>query len=85
MSRMTGDVAPFELLADYGVPVVDVRTADSVGAVLAAAEAVGYPVALKTVAALHKSDVGGVVLDIRDRDPRWARRTRRWRTRSVPR
>ena len=49
VSRMTGDVAPFELLADYGVPVVDVRTADSVGAVLAAAEAVGYPVALKTV------------------------------------
>jgi hypothetical protein len=27
---------------------------------------VGYPVVLKTVAALHKSDVGGVVLDIAD-------------------
>ncbi len=68
MSRMTGDVSAFGLLADYGVPVVDVRTADSVDTVLAAAEAVGYPVALKTVGALHKSDVGGVMLGIRDRD-----------------
>ena len=46
--------------------MVDVRPADSVGAALAAADTVGYPVALKTVAVLHKSDVGGVVLDIAD-------------------
>ena len=61
-----GAAAPIELLAGYGVPVVDVRPARSMGAVLEAADAVGYPVALKTVAALHKSDVGGVVLDIPD-------------------
>ena len=66
VSRLRAGVAPFELLADYGVPVVDVHGADSVGAVLEAADAVGYPVALKTVAALHKSDVGGVALDLRD-------------------
>ena len=66
VSRLCAGVAPFELLADYGVPVVDVHGADSVGAVLEAAHAVGYPVALKTVAALHKSDVGGVALDLRD-------------------
>ncbi|RDH77292.1 CoA-binding protein [Mycolicibacterium moriokaense] len=60
------DAAPFELLADYGVPVVDVLAADSVDGVAAAAEAVGYPVALKTVGTLHKSDVGGVVLGIPD-------------------
>jgi acyl-CoA synthetase (NDP forming) len=65
-SRLTTRMTPFELLADYGVPVVDVRTADSVGSVLEAAAAVGYPVALKTFAALHKSDVGGVALDLRD-------------------
>jgi acetate---CoA ligase (ADP-forming) len=64
-TRISGG-APFELLADYGVPVVDVRTADSVTAVLQAADAVGYPVALKTVAAQHKSDVGGVVLGLAD-------------------
>ena len=62
-----GGVAHFELLADYGVPVVDIRTADSAGAALAAADAVGYPIALKTVGATHKSDVGGVVLGLRDR------------------
>ena len=66
VSRLRTGVAPFELLADYCVPVVDVHGADSVGAVLEAADAVGYPVALKTVAALHKSDVGGVALDLRD-------------------
>ena len=65
-ARLVSRVPPFELLADYGVPVVDVRAADAVDAVLEAADAVGYPVALKTVTALHKSDVGGVVLDIRD-------------------
>ncbi len=63
---IAGAASPFELLADYGVPVVDVRTADSVGTALAAAAAVGYPVALKTVVALHKSDVGGVALNISD-------------------
>lgn len=66
LARLADRVAPFELLADYGVPVVDVRTADSLGAALAAADAVGYPVALKTVGAVHKSDVGGVELDIPD-------------------
>jgi acyl-CoA synthetase (NDP forming) len=58
--------AAFELLADYGVPVVDVARADSVCSVLEAADTVGYPVALKTVVAQHKSDVGGVALDLRD-------------------
>lgn len=58
--------APFELLADYGVPVVDIRSAARLEEVIAAGEAIGYPVALKTVGAAHKSDVGGVVLDIPD-------------------
>jgi acetate---CoA ligase (ADP-forming) len=56
----------FELLADYGVPVVDSRAAGSLDEALAAADAVGYPVALKTVGALHKSDVGGVALGLAD-------------------
>jgi acyl-CoA synthetase (NDP forming) len=66
VAGLTSGASPFELLADYGVPVVDVHAADSVGALLEAADAVGYPVALKTVAVLHKSDVGGVALDLRD-------------------
>ena len=36
------------------------------GEALVAADAVGYPVALKTAGALHKSDVGGVVLGLAD-------------------
>jgi acetate---CoA ligase (ADP-forming) len=57
-----------ELLAEYGIGVArSVAAADAAGA-LAAAEAVGYPVVLKTdePAILHKSDVGGVLLGIAD-------------------
>ncbi len=42
------------------------RTAHSIGEALAAADELGYPVALKTFGALHKSDVGGVALDLAD-------------------
>jgi len=59
-----------DLLADYGVPVVaHVEVTDVEGAVAAAGE-VGYPVVLKTAVPgiLHKSDVGGVVLNLVDAD-----------------
>jgi hypothetical protein len=59
-----GEVEAFALLADYGVPTVAARPAHTLDEVLAAADEVGYPVALKTAApgVTHKSDVGGVVL-----------------------
>jgi acetate---CoA ligase (ADP-forming) len=56
----------FELLASYGIPVVQSRAAHSIGEALMAADELGYPVALKTLGALHKSDVGGVVLNLAD-------------------
>jgi acyl-CoA synthetase (NDP forming) len=56
----------FALLADYGIAVPDSGVADDLDEVLAVAHAVGFPVALKTSAADHKSDVGGVVLGIPD-------------------
>ena len=56
----------FALLADYGVAVPASDVADDLDEVLAVADAVGYPVALKTRGADHKSDVGGVVLGIPD-------------------
>ena len=64
----TGWSAPtaFELLADYGIPATRSRTAHDVSEALTAAEAIGYPVALKTQGSEHKSDVGGVVLNIPD-------------------
>lgn len=56
------------LLADYGVPVVAHRLVGTVEDAARAADALGYPVALKTAAdgIAHKSDVGGVCLDVRD-------------------
>jgi len=56
----------FALLADYGIAVPASGAADDLDGVLAVADAVGYPVALKTAGADHKSDVGGVVLGIPD-------------------
>ncbi len=54
------------LLADYGVPTVASRSTESASAAVEAAEALGYPVALKTAApgVLHKTDANGVRLGI---------------------
>jgi acetate---CoA ligase (ADP-forming) len=64
--QLPDDATAFELLAAYGVPVVETRMAHSIGVAIAAAEAIGYPVVLKTASALHKSDVGGVALGLAD-------------------
>jgi succinyl-CoA synthetase beta subunit len=52
------------LLADYGVPAVPVRPAASAAEAVAAARALGYPVALKTAApgVQHKTEADGVRL-----------------------
>ncbi|MBC7415274.1 MAG: bifunctional acetate--CoA ligase family protein/GNAT family N-acetyltransferase [Herminiimonas sp.] len=54
------------LLAAYGIPIVETQVAASVEAALAVAGQIGYPVALKILSPdiTHKSDVGGVVLDL---------------------
>jgi acyl-CoA synthetase (NDP forming) len=59
-----------ELLRDYGIAVARTRAADSRAGALASAADIGYPVVLKTdePGIAHKSDVGGVVLGIRDPD-----------------
>ncbi len=51
-----------------GIPMAPGRVAADEGEAVAAAEAVGYPIVLKTVSPdiAHKSDVGGVALDFRD-------------------
>lgn len=58
----------FELLADYGIPVTRSKAARDLAGALAAATEIGYPVALKTLGAEHKSDVGGVALGLSDPD-----------------
>ena len=54
------------VLAAYGIPVVDTRFASGIEAAVAAAREIGFPVALKIVSPQvgHKSDVGGVALDL---------------------
>ncbi|HUK64098.1 MAG TPA: acetate--CoA ligase family protein, partial [Dongiaceae bacterium] len=61
-----GEVAG--LLASYGVRMPGAARAGTADEAAAAARACGYPVALKLVSekVTHKSDVGGVVLGLRD-------------------
>ena len=63
-----GEASVLEMLADYGVPVAPTAVATGLEGILAAARRLGYPVALKTAAASHKTEVGGVALGIRDED-----------------
>jgi acetate---CoA ligase (ADP-forming) len=55
-----------DLLQCFGIPVLRTRAVDSPDAAAEAADALGYPVALKSGSAdiVHKTDVGGVALDL---------------------
>jgi acetate---CoA ligase (ADP-forming) len=55
-----------ELLAAAGVPFIGARTVAGAAEAVAAAAELGYPVALKALGLLHKSDAGGVALGLRD-------------------
>jgi acetyltransferase len=54
------------ILRAYGLALVETRAAGDVDAAVAAARAIGYPVAVKilTPDVMHKSDFGGVTLDL---------------------
>ncbi len=55
-----------ELLGSYGIPIVRSRVAETADEAVKIAAELGTPVALKVVApsVLHKSDVGGVALNV---------------------
>jgi acyl-CoA synthetase (NDP forming) len=53
-----------ELFEAAGVPFVAARRVTTVTEALAAADELGYPVVLKALGLLHKSDAGGVVLGL---------------------
>ncbi len=57
-----------QLLACYGIPTVDTRIAKSEAEAAKAADAIGYPVVLKlhSETITHKTDVGGVQLNLAD-------------------
>ncbi|MFO7712983.1 acetate--CoA ligase family protein [Desulfosarcina sp.] len=60
----------YALLESYGIDVPDWRMADDIDGALAAAEAIGYPVVVKAdaEAVVHKSDMGGVAVNLLDAD-----------------
>jgi len=55
-----------QVLAAYDIPVVETRIATTVEEILQYADELGYPVAIKILSKdiTHKSDLGGVLLDI---------------------
>ncbi|SDO49479.1 bifunctional GNAT family N-acetyltransferase/acetate--CoA ligase family protein [Geodermatophilus sp. DSM 45219] len=66
--RALSDDELIVLLAAYGIPLLGTRTVTDADAAAAAAEQIGYPVVLKSTAPWlrHRSDLGGVRLDLTD-------------------
>jgi acetyltransferase len=64
------EVESKDVLAAYGIPIAETRIAEDEAAAVAAAEAIGYPVVVKLYshAVSHKTDVGGVQLNLADGD-----------------
>jgi len=62
------EVESKQLLAAYGIPIVETRIADSEEAAVKLAQEIGYPVVLKLFSETitHKTDVGGVQLNLFD-------------------
>ena len=59
-----------QLLAAYGIPTVETRAAVGEAEAVKAAKSIGYPVVVKLLSetVTHKTDVGGVQLDLPDAD-----------------
>jgi acetyltransferase len=59
-----------QLLSCYGIPTVETRIAKSEEDAVKAADSIGYPVVLKlhSETITHKTDVGGVQLNLKDAD-----------------
>ncbi len=62
----SGYAAARAALAEAGIPFGAARTVGSRDEAVAAAAGLGYPVVLKAIGLLHKSDAGGVALGLRD-------------------
>ena len=66
---LEGELGYFEaraLLAEAGIPFAEARRAAGVQEALAAAGETGFPVVLKALGQLHKSDAGGVAVGLGD-------------------
>jgi acyl-CoA synthetase (NDP forming) len=67
-AHRTDEQLALALVSAYGIPTVEDEVAADADAAVAAAERIGWPVALKTAdpGIVHKSDVRGVELDLRN-------------------
>ena len=67
---LLGEVRSKVLLAEYGIPVVSTSVARSADEAVVVAEQMGYPVVLKILSPdiSHKTDVGGVILNVATAD-----------------
>jgi acetyltransferase len=68
--RLVTEVDAKQLVAEYGIEVADTKLARSEAEAVQLAEQFGYPVVLKIASPeiSHKSDIGGVKLDLADKD-----------------
>jgi acetyltransferase len=68
--NMLNEFEAKQLLADYGIPVVETRAAENEEQALACAAEIGYPVVLKLLSntIAHKTDVDGVRLRLQTPD-----------------
>ncbi len=59
-----------QVLSAYYIPTVETVVAESADAAVTAADKIGYPVVIKlnSETITHKTDVGGVILNVRDAD-----------------
>jgi len=71
LEKQSGDLGEetFELLNYYGIPSVSTQLAIDCDQAVSIAEKMGYPIVMKVASkdALHKSDAGGVIMDIKNK------------------
>jgi len=69
-ARTPSEAQAKQLLAAAGIPSAPERACATAEAAVAAAREIGFPVVLKILSAdiLHKSEIGGVLLDLADED-----------------
>ena len=68
--QSTVNISPKGLLAHYGIPTASMKLAQSEEEAVNVANELGYPVVMKIASPdiLHKSDIGGVALNIQDNE-----------------
>jgi acyl-CoA synthetase (NDP forming) len=66
LARIKDEAESKKILATYGVPVPASRIVSHTDEAIAAARELGFPVALKALGVAHKTDVGGVALNLND-------------------